>query len=189
MATLIVYPALNYNSFVSVSDADIIASGYLNYTAWSALTVDEQTAYLMSAFRAMMGLPGFTPPSVADYRAYWDCGDTYLCAEDFYGGAEGFTKTVVVRETSTVVMPTCLSEAQVQIALQDLQFGFSTGEVNRQEIKSEKAGPVETEYYASASGYIVPLVIPMSARPCLAYYGYHPTDSDITGIATIRKYR
>lgn len=49
---LIIYPATNADSFISVTDADTVIANYtLQYTAWSALSTSDKEAYLRIAYR------------------------------------------------------------------------------------------------------------------------------------------
>ncbi len=82
----------------------------------------------------------------------------------------------------------CLVDAQLQIAMNDVQYGISLGTYETQEVKKEEAGPVNMEYYQSASGAISPDIIPAMSVDCLKLWGYTGS-SDLTGISTIRKYR
>lgn len=44
---LIIYPTTNYNSYVSLADAEIlIANNIINHTAWDALTSTQKELYL-----------------------------------------------------------------------------------------------------------------------------------------------
>ena len=82
----------------------------------------------------------------------------------------------------------CLPDAQLQIAMNDIQYGISMKTYETQEIKSEKAGPVETQYFESASGIVDPSIIPVIAIPCLQSFGY-TSSSNFNGMSTVRTHR
>ncbi len=148
---LIVYPAPDFNTYVSLTHADTIAETYLSFTSWEVLTDEVKTRYLYQAFRTIKGLPGFVGPVDPEPVG-------------------------------------CLAEAQVQIALNDVTHGISTTTEVSQQVKKEKAGPVEMEYYENASGVYVPSIIPKESYTCLQEAGWVGTQS-LPGMGTIRKYR
>ncbi len=82
----------------------------------------------------------------------------------------------------------CLPTVQVQIAMNDVQYGISLKTYDTQEIKKEVAGPVSTEYFASYSGALPPSIIPPIVVPCLKTFGYSPS-LHVYGISTIRHHR
>jgi len=82
----------------------------------------------------------------------------------------------------------CLPDAQLQIAMNDVQFGISLKTYATQEVKKEEAGPVSMEYFASGSGALPPTIIPPLVVPCLETFGYTPS-LHVYGISTIRQHR
>jgi len=95
---------------------------------------------------------------------------------------EGFVGPIVPAD------PGCLPDAQLQVAMNDTQFGISLKTFETQEVKVETAGPVSMEYYASFTGKLPPTIIPAIVVPCLETFGYKPS-LHVFGISTIRKYR
>ncbi|MCI4437211.1 MAG: hypothetical protein JHC33_10440, partial [Ignisphaera sp.] len=80
----------------------------------------------------------------------------------------------------------CLAETQFQVALQDVQYGFSAAAVKTQEVKRQKAGPVEIEYFSSASGITAASTIPAYSEACLKSFGWVGDISTSTGVSTVR---
>ena len=151
---LIVYPLPNFNSYVSVTDADIIASGYLAYSSWTALDLTAQEVYLQTAFRYIQNLNGFEGPSLPELDL------------------------------------TCLPVAQTEIALNDILYGISSSTSTPQQVKKEKAGPVEMEYFESDAGAFSPSLIPANstAANCLKTFGWD-SSMDFSGLSTFRHHR
>jgi len=150
---MIIYPTENFDSYISNSDALLLAPKYVTGSSWIVLTVEQQDAYLYQAFRLIQGLNGFIGPDA-------------LLPDDVG----------------------CLAETQFQIALSDVINGFSAGTTETQEVKAEKAGPVEIEYFASASGKVIISNIPPEAVSCLKAFSWVGYDS-FTGLGTLRKHR
>ena len=80
----------------------------------------------------------------------------------------------------------CLAETQFQVALQDVQYGFSAATAKTQEVKRQKAGPVEIEYFSSASGITATSAIPAYSEACLKSFGWVGDTSISTGVSTVR---
>lgn len=65
--TLVIYPATDYNSFVTLAEADAIIESDVNYPTWAAETDDEvKKRYLITAFRNIVALNGLTLPATAE---------------------------------------------------------------------------------------------------------------------------
>lgn len=62
MATLIVYPDPDYNTWISSAEADVLASNSLYEDKWVALTDDEKSKHLIHAFLFISNLEGFIGP-------------------------------------------------------------------------------------------------------------------------------
>jgi len=82
----------------------------------------------------------------------------------------------------------CLPDAQLQIAMNDVQFGISLISLATQEVQEKSAGPVTMKYFESFTGVLPPAIIPPLTVPCLQTFGYSPS-LHVYGISTIRKYR
>ena len=57
-----VYPEPNFDSYVSLADAETIAAGYVSYEAWAKLTDQKKEQYLLTSFRLIQGLIGYVGP-------------------------------------------------------------------------------------------------------------------------------
>ncbi len=64
--TIIVYDSLDWNSFINVTDMDVIADAYLNADQWTTLSADDKDRYLATSCRNIVALPGIVIPTVAD---------------------------------------------------------------------------------------------------------------------------
>jgi len=148
---LIVYPDVGFNSYISVTDADLKAVDYLNNSFWTVLDEATKSQYLMQSFRVLQSLEGFIAPIPPELSG-------------------------------------CLPDTQLQIAMNDVQFGISLRSYATQEVKKQEAGPVSTEYFESASGALPPTIIPPIAIPCLKTFGYVPS-TNVFGLSTIRHHR
>ncbi len=60
--TLIVYPQVDYNSYVSLIDADDILDFHTEHSVWVGLSDDDKMRYLSKAFKEIVSIPGFTEP-------------------------------------------------------------------------------------------------------------------------------
>jgi len=149
LPTLIPFPIRGYNTYVTLSDAQSIAQNYLFGQSFLALTEEQQSLYILQAFRVIQNLNGFTEPDIG---------------EDI----------------------TCLATAQVEIALQDNQYQISFRDPKTQQVKREKAGAVEMEYYELPVWVDVDL-IPQTARTCLESYGATVSTPCVMG--SVRKVR
>ncbi len=144
---LIIFPAEGCNSYVSNTDADTLAQGYLTYPSWDALTPEVQDRYLQQAFRIIQGLNGFTEPSAVG----------------------------------------CLATAQVEIAMNDNYYQISLSTTSPQEVKKEKAGPVEMEYFQTGQAFD-PSIIPPTSSACLKQNGWTGYQG-FNGLSTLRHHR
>lgn len=66
MTALIVHPAVDFNTFVSLADANTYAEDSLDYALWSALSDPDKTRWLFASFIFMTMLPEFIPPDLDD---------------------------------------------------------------------------------------------------------------------------
>ncbi len=148
---LIVYPDTNYNTYISLIDAEASASDYLFYPQWAELDEDTQSRYLLHAFRIIYDLNGFVGP---------------------------------VPPADAGSLPT----AQLQVALNDIVHGLSMSTEVTQQVKREKAGPVEMEYYENPTGVYSASAIPTVTHKCLKSFGWVGTQS-LPGLGSIRKIR
>ena len=63
--SLIVYPATDYNSFVTLTEADAIIETTVYNSSWSGLPNDDKMRYLITAYRNIMILDGILLPDTA----------------------------------------------------------------------------------------------------------------------------
>ena len=66
--SLTIYPAMGYDSFISLTDADSIISEFsVHYSSWSALTSSEQEVYLRIATDRIMNAVSFDTTNANGY--------------------------------------------------------------------------------------------------------------------------
>lgn len=101
---------------------------------------------------------------------------------------------LVISKLNGIVFPetneACLAQAQMDIVLNDLRYGFSeSNATSLQEVKKDSAVTgTFTEYFESPSGSQLPNYIPASCWDCLSSYGA-TQPAGYCGIATLSKVR
>ena len=129
---------------------------------------------------------------LADYDTWIDQPTAATLAANYLNGAAFIALTVpeqeqylmqafrVINDLDGFIAPDdtlpdplgCLPEAQLQVALQDLQFLLTLGPSSgNQEIKYQKAGPVEQGFYESGITPKSGSTIPATANTCLESFG------------------
>ena len=101
--------------------------------------------------------------------------------------------TVIVKLRGIILPETnepCLAQAQMDIVLNDLRYGFSAANaLSNQEVAEESAVTgTHTKYFKSDAGAQLPEYIPASVWTCLTAYGAIQP-STFCGIATLDKVR
>lgn len=131
---LIIYPAPNADSFISLTDAKtVIDSRTLDGAVWDAKSVEEQEALLRIAFHYIIDNTPELPAT----------------------------------------LPACVPEAQALMAVHDAVNGLSGGPQSTQaQVKKQKAGPVEREFFELKTQSKGVSRVPEQARSCLAAIGF-----------------
>ncbi len=134
---LILFPLPDYDSYVTVIDADtVITSLTTNGAQWLALAEADKEVYLRIALRTIED-GGVVPPDVTD---------------------PSFA---------------CLPEAQALVAVNDLVNGISsTAGASSAQIKRQKVGTLEQEFFETDGATTSTNPIPAMAQPCLDSFGY-----------------
>jgi len=65
MTALIVHPANDFNTFVDVAGADIIAEDFLEHGVWEALSLEDKQRWLLYTGNLIMNLNGLKLPDTA----------------------------------------------------------------------------------------------------------------------------
>ncbi len=60
--TMTIYPSADFNSYISLVDADTILEYHIHYPLWEPLSDDDKIRYLTKAFNDINALDGFVPP-------------------------------------------------------------------------------------------------------------------------------
>lgn len=60
---IIVYPAANANSFVSITDADVVINNELDHASWTSLDKDTKARWLIFSYQRFILLKDFVPPA------------------------------------------------------------------------------------------------------------------------------
>ena len=118
--SLTIYPAMGYDSFISLTDADSIISEFsVHYSSWSALTSSEQEVYLRIATDRIMNAVSFdstNPNGYLDSLTY---------------------------DVST----SCLPKACALMAIHDVVYSISSSiNPNTGLITSERVGDIQVTY-------------------------------------------
>ena len=162
---LIIYPTTDYDSFISVVDADtIITNNSVQSVTWLALTEAEKEVYLRIATTRILNAVSTDTTN----------SDGYL------------------DETVYVAVDSCLPKSCALMAVHDLVYGLSS-EINPNTglVTKEKVGDLEVQY---AHGFPNKRVsgrvsnpYPSSVRPCLESYGATGLSGGITQVTLERK--
>lgn len=142
---LIIYPAENYDSLISVADATLFISKYsVHSSLWTALSVEQQEIYLRIATERIFNVISTNSED-----------DLYL-------------DVLTYGQTSS-----CLPKAACTMAMHDIVHSISSSiNPNTGLITKEKIGDLEINYsHSYAKLGIERNPFPVSVRSCLALYG------------------
>jgi len=64
--TIVVYPDIGYNSFVTETESDTIIGGFTSDNGYLSLTLAEKQALLVQAFTEIRTCSGFSMPDIAE---------------------------------------------------------------------------------------------------------------------------
>ena len=163
--SLIIYPTTDYDSFITVADADItITANSVQSATWLALTEVEKEVYLRIATQRIFNVVSTDTTNV----------DGYL------------------DESVYIAADSCLPKSCALIAIHDLVYGLSS-EINPNTglITKEKVGDLEVNY---SHGFPTKRVsgrvsnpYPSNVRLCLTSYGATGLSGRFTQVTLERK--
>lgn len=145
---LVIYPTTDYDSFVSIADANTIIEEYsLHNDLWSALSDAEKEVYL---------------------RVGTDRIFSVISTDDT---DEAYLDSTVYDATTS-----CLPKSNALMAIHDVVYGLSTSiNPNKGLITKEKVGDLEVNYFQGYSknpkSGIVTNPFPNIVKSCLETYG------------------
>jgi hypothetical protein len=162
--SLIIYPTGNYDSFVSVVDADTFITNYDPKSEdWLALTEAQKETYLRISTQRILD----------NVSTDADNADGYL------------------DESTYVASDSCLPKACSLMAIHDLVFSISSGvNENTGLVSKEKVGDVERSYFHGHTDKQVKGLnknpFPQSVIKCLNSYGATVSSSNIKQMKIVR---
>lgn len=127
----------NADSFISVTDADTYFTNHGSPTAWTGLSTAQKESELRYAAVTLDG--------------NWDWWGSITVTTQSLGWPRSGAEDGEGRSIDTDVVPTRVKDAQCELALLGTSNALNSNYDRGGDVKREKVGPIETEYFDGAS--------------------------------------